>query len=144
MTLGTGEFIRRFLLHLLPRGFHRIRHYGLISASARKVSLARARELPTVAPPPDDDLLEQPIDVHTPCPCCGGHMIVIETFAAAPAKPNREDCFVIRHGVHHARAAATVLRPVPQLVPDDVNGGDPVVSFHHHVSGRDQRTASIP
>jgi len=41
MTLGTDEFIRRFLLHLLPRGFHRIRHYGLLSAAARKVSLAR-------------------------------------------------------------------------------------------------------
>ena len=81
MTLGTDEFIRRFLLHLLPRGFHRIRHYGLLSASARKASLARARELLAVASPPDDDLLEQSIGVHTPCPCCGGHMIIIETFA---------------------------------------------------------------
>jgi hypothetical protein len=81
MTLGTDEFIRRFLLHLLPRGFHRIRHYGLISASTRKASLARARELLAVAPLANDDLLEQPIDVHTLCPCCGGHMIIIETFA---------------------------------------------------------------
>jgi hypothetical protein len=81
MTLGTDEFIRRFLLHLLPRGLHRIRHYGLLSASARKASLARARELLAAAPQPDDDLLEQPIGVHTPCPCCGGHMIIIETFA---------------------------------------------------------------
>jgi hypothetical protein len=72
MTLGTDEFIRRFLLHLLPRGLHRIRHYGLLSASARKASLERARKLLPVAPPPDDDLSEEPIDVYTPCPCCGG------------------------------------------------------------------------
>jgi hypothetical protein len=94
MTLGTDEFIRRFLLHLLPRGFHRIRHYGLLSASARKAHLARARELLAVAPPPDDELLEQPHDVHTPCPCCGGHMIIIETFTrwsqprAPPHRPS--------------------------------------------------------
>jgi hypothetical protein len=80
MTLGADEFIRRFLLHLLPPRFHRIRHYGLLSASARIASLARARELLAVAPPPDDDLPEQPLDVRPPCPCCGGRMIVIETF----------------------------------------------------------------
>ena len=94
MTLGTDEFIRRFLLHLLPRRFHRIRHYGLLSASARKANLARARELLAVTPPSDDELLEQPLDVHTPCPCCGGHMIIIETFArwsqprAPPYRPS--------------------------------------------------------
>jgi hypothetical protein len=80
MTLGVDEFIRRFLLHVLPRGFHRIRHYGLLPASARKVSLARARELLAAAPPPDDDVPEEPLDVRPPCPCCGGHMIIIETF----------------------------------------------------------------
>jgi hypothetical protein len=81
MTLGADEFIRRFLLHLLPPGFHRIRHYGLLCASARTASLARARELLAVAPPPDDDQPENQLDVRPPCPCCGGHMIVIETFA---------------------------------------------------------------
>ncbi len=74
------QFIRRFLLHVLPRGFHRIRHYGLLASSARKVNLARARELLVVAPPPDDDVPEEPLDVRPPCPCCGGHMIIIETF----------------------------------------------------------------
>jgi hypothetical protein len=94
MTLGTDEFIRRFLLHLLPRGFHRIRHYGLLSASARKASLARARELLAVAPPPDDDPSEEPSDALTACPYCGGHMIIIETFArwsqprAPPHRPS--------------------------------------------------------
>ena len=80
MTLGTDEFIRRFLLHVLPRGFHRIRHYGLLASSVRKVSLARTRELLAVVPPPDDDVPEEPLDVRPPCPCCGGHMIIIETF----------------------------------------------------------------
>ena len=80
MTLGTDEFIRRFLLHVLPRGFHRIRHYGLLAGSARRASLARARELLAVAPPPDGNMPEEPVDAYTPCPCCGGHMIIIETF----------------------------------------------------------------
>jgi hypothetical protein len=81
MTLATNEFIRRFLLHVLPRGFHRIRHYGLLAASTRKASLARARELLAVAPPPNDDVPEEPREVRPTCPCCGGHMIVVEVFA---------------------------------------------------------------
>jgi hypothetical protein len=81
MRHRRDEFIRRFLLHLLPPGFHRIRHYGLLASSARKASLARARELLTVALPPDDDVPEEVLDPRPPCPCCGGHMIIIETFA---------------------------------------------------------------
>src|SRR5450631_505137 len=52
MTLGAHEFIRRFLLHVLPKGFHRIRHYGLFANGNRTESFARARELLAVAPPP--------------------------------------------------------------------------------------------
>ena len=80
MALATDEFIRRFLLHVLPRGFHRIRHYGLLAGSARKASIARARELLAVAPP-RPVTPEEPVDVHPPCPCCGGRMHIIETFA---------------------------------------------------------------
>jgi hypothetical protein len=80
MTLATTEFIRRFLLHVLPKGFHRIRHYGLLAASARKTSIARARQLLGVAPPPWDDEPPEPVDARPPCPCCGGHMVVIEAF----------------------------------------------------------------
>jgi hypothetical protein len=80
MTLGVDEFIRRFLLHVLPRGFHRIRHYGLLASSARKANLARVRKLLAVTPPPDDDVPEEPLGARPPCPCCGGHMIIIETF----------------------------------------------------------------
>ena len=81
MTLAAGEFIRRFLIHVLPRGFHRIRHYGLLSATARKPNLARARELLAAAPPSNNDEPDEPRDVRPPCPCCGGHMVIVETFA---------------------------------------------------------------
>lgn len=80
MTLAIDEFIRRFLLHILPRGFHRIRHYGLLASSARKTSIARARELLCVAPPPDDDARDEPDDFGPSCPCCGGRMIVTQVF----------------------------------------------------------------
>jgi hypothetical protein len=99
MTLATDEFIRRFLLHILPEGFHRIRHYGLLAGSARKDNLALARELLEVAPVPGDAVVTQePADPRPPCPCCGGTMVIIETFApwcrprAPPGKPsNREN-----------------------------------------------------
>lgn len=80
MTLATSEFIRRFLAHVLPRGFHRIRHYGLLAGSARKASIARARQLLDVAPPPDDTEPVEPVDARPPCPCCGGHMVIIGAF----------------------------------------------------------------
>src|SRR6202044_2170844 len=80
MTLAPHEFIRRFLLHVLPRGFHRIRHYGLLASSARKASIARARDLLAVAPPPEPVELPEPLDHLPPCPCCGGRMFIIETF----------------------------------------------------------------
>lgn len=80
MTLGVDEFIRRFLLHLLPRGFHRIRHYGFLAGGIRKLNLSRARELLAAAPPPKDAPAEPPSDVRPLCPCCGGQMIIIETF----------------------------------------------------------------
>ena len=88
MTLGADEFIRRFLLHILPRGFHRIRHYGLLAGSSRKDSLALARRLLAVAVQPDEDAAE-PAEVRPPCPCCGGRMIIVEAFArwAQPRAP---------------------------------------------------------
>ncbi len=79
MTLAIDEFIRRFLLHVLPRGFHRIRHYGLLASGNRRDNLARARELLATSPPGVDDTIE-PADHRPPCPCCGGRMIIIESF----------------------------------------------------------------
>jgi hypothetical protein len=80
MTLAPHEFIRRFLLHVLPHGFHRIRHYGLFASSARKANIARARELLAVAPPREPVEAPEPSDWLPPCPCCGGRMIIVETF----------------------------------------------------------------
>jgi Putative transposase len=99
MMLATDEFIRRFLLHVLPRGFHRIRHYGLLAGSACKAGLVRARGLLNAAPPPDDDTPDGTDEFHPSCPCCGGRMIVIEVFKRwkpprGPPKartPNREN-----------------------------------------------------
>jgi hypothetical protein len=80
MTLAASEFIRRFLLHVLPQGFHRIRHYGLLASSGRKINIARARELLAVAPKPETVASAEPEDQRPPCPCCGGRMIIIEIF----------------------------------------------------------------
>ena len=79
MALEADEFIRRFLLHDLPRGFHRIRHYGLLASGTRRDNLERARQLLEIAPPAKDAPAE-PIETRPSCPCCGGHMIVIEIF----------------------------------------------------------------
>ena len=80
MTLTADEFIRRFLLHVLPKGFHRIRHYGLLAGATRKAHLDHVRQLLGAAPPAAIDAPVDP-DVRPPCPSCGGHMVVIETFA---------------------------------------------------------------
>ena len=86
MTLAVDEFIRRFLIHVLPSGFHRIRHYGLFANGGRAENIARARQLLDVPEPPrqpDDTGCSadgEPQPSSYPCPCCGGRMIVIETF----------------------------------------------------------------
>ena len=84
MTLATEEFIRRFLMHVLPNGFHRIRHYGLFAKSSHVENIARARALLDAASQ------NQASDIHADndneatlahaCPHCGGRMIIIETF----------------------------------------------------------------
>ena len=85
MTLATHEFIRRFLIHVLPKGFHRIRHYGLLANGNRATNIAHVRELLTMPPKQPETAQaaesdEQPV-LPRPCPCCGGRMIIIETFA---------------------------------------------------------------
>ena len=89
MTLDPDEFIRRFLLHVLPSGFHRIRHYGLIANTGRKDSLARARELlgskktdePTDTETNGADIADSSDEPATyVCPDCGAPMVIIETF----------------------------------------------------------------
>ena len=83
MSLSTFEFIRRFLIHVLPDRFHRIRHYGLLASSTRKSNIAKARALlgaETAKPddPPTGDVI--PLTLREPCPDCGGPMRIIGTF----------------------------------------------------------------
>ena len=93
MTLATAEFIRRFLIHVLPKGFHRIRHYGLFANGNRAENIARARALlampAPVIEPQGSKAAEagEPRMLSRPCPCCGGRMMVIETFARG-CQPN--------------------------------------------------------
>jgi hypothetical protein len=98
MTLAVEEFMRRFLLHVLPSGFHRIRHYGLLANATRVENLARARELLAAPPSPliavpvataEKAAPVTPTDKARPCPCCGAPMVIIERFASghAPRAP---------------------------------------------------------
>ncbi len=85
MRLDTHEFIRRFLIHVLPDSFHRIRHYGVLAGAKRKETLAHIRTLLGVTPSPgaEHDNAEAaplPLTLREPCPDCGGAMHIIETF----------------------------------------------------------------
>ena len=95
MTLSADEFIRRFLQHTLPDGFHRIRHIGFLANCHRSKKLALCRNLLAAPPPPDaplprrwqdrlHELTGQAIDV---CPCCGGQML--RTGVLPPCPPPR-------------------------------------------------------
>ncbi len=99
MTLGADEFMRRFLLHVLPGGLHRIRHYGLLANGSRKASLALVRNLlgqPNTAPTTREDTNDG-IDPDRPrfvCAHCGAAMIILQTFTrgqtirAPPERPS--------------------------------------------------------
>jgi hypothetical protein len=86
MTLDAAEFIRRFLLHVLPNGFHRIRHYGLFAGTVRARNIERARQALAAAPglaskrDAEADGETETASSGRRCPCCGGRMIIIETF----------------------------------------------------------------
>jgi hypothetical protein len=102
MTLAPHEFIRRFLIHVLPGGFHRIRHYGLFANGGRAENIVHARQLlsvpvtqkvpanidPEGAGDPLADADTPPALSH-PCPCCGGRMIFIETFERGSSPRHR-------------------------------------------------------
>ena len=83
MSLAAGEFIRRFLMHTLPDGFHRIRYYGFFANGHRAEKLALCRRLLDLEPLHAKDDAGEPIeDTALPCPCCGGRMIIVERFDA--------------------------------------------------------------
>lgn len=86
MTLSTDEFIRRFLLHVLPSGFHRIRHYGWLANTGRHDNLARLRKLLHVAPA-EAKVIEssaEAVQAVFVCPDCGAPMIIVEILARKP------------------------------------------------------------
>jgi hypothetical protein len=87
MTLPPREFIRRFLIHVLPKGLHRIRHYGLLANGQREANLAKARALLAMPAPETTSAgtteaatrADQSETLARPCPCCGARMFIIET-----------------------------------------------------------------
>ena len=83
MTLPVDEFIRRFLIHVFPKRFHRIRHYGLLANGHRADNVALARRLLATHdhdPPLDAVSVDEPMTAQPSCPSCGGRMIIIEIF----------------------------------------------------------------
>ena len=93
MTLDAHEFIRRFLLHTLPDGFHRIRHYGFLANGHRAAKLDLCRRL--LAKPQQDELepdaksaAAEPLAAAHRCPCCGGQMITLAIWRCGQAPPS--------------------------------------------------------
>ena len=87
MTLDVDEFMRRFLIHVLPGGFHRIRHYGLLANGSRMASLARVRELlhsdasaQTLAVDAGSGSESEPVRPSFVCAHCGAPMVIVQTF----------------------------------------------------------------
>jgi hypothetical protein len=93
MRVTISEFVRRFLLHVVPNGFHRIRHYGLLANSHRADMLALCRCLLAVPAAPGDHQIDEECDQVNPkhepppCPYCSGRMIVIESFDGSLCRP---------------------------------------------------------
>jgi hypothetical protein len=102
MTLSAAEFMRRFLIHVLPDGFHRIRHVGFLANTQRARLIARARELlaDRMASMPPSPEIEEPTDAPAPppapCPCCGGQMVLREIIERPSWRPQRVSAPVIR------------------------------------------------
>ena len=93
MTLDAHEFIRRFLLHTLPDGFHRIRHYGFLANGHRAARLDLCRSL--LASPQQDGIepeaesaAAEPLATTHRCPCCGGPMITLGVWRCGQSPPS--------------------------------------------------------
>jgi hypothetical protein len=139
MRLHPREFIRRFLLHVLPRGFRRIRHYGLFANANRAENIATARALLGADPPAADPQQQPDITpdalrvLHCPCPRCGARMIVIEVFECGRAEA-AADAEQVRH-VMSQTARERRCFPVPLRWPHA--GGDR--SRRNHANQRADR-----
>ena len=144
MTLVPGEFIRRFLLHVLPKGFHRIRHYGLLASAARKANIARVREL-LAHPSRQRRPTRRPATAtaprpSSPCPCCGGRMIVIETFERGggprdPPRPNPGS----GPRPHDPRQSLVRIASPPEAIAAGDRPTDTLVRLIHDLDRRSHR-----
>jgi hypothetical protein len=124
MTLDVDEFIRRFLIHVLPGGFHRIRHYGLFSNANRADNITLARQLlgvPDPAPPSANrDGANRGCEDEEPniCPCCGGRMVIVQTFE--PGCRTWLRASALAHPIARARQLmTTTLLPPPRITAPD-------------------------
>ena len=127
MTLETGEFIRRFLMHVLPKRFHRIRHYGLLANGNRAANIRLARELlgqqPAAETPsetPEDEPSEDPEappKSALPCPHCGGPMVVIEVFQAGCQPKHCPTQIPIARALHPAISCLGASRTPANSMP---------------------------
>ena len=117
MTLATPEFIRRFLMHVLPKGFHRIRHAGFLANGNRAEAIAKARELlkvPAAAPATQDTQpadATEPFKLERPCPCCGRRMEFLRCFTRQRPKPQ----IPCRPGGFDYQARYLMIRLAPEL-----------------------------
>ena len=140
MTLDADEFIRRFLIHVLPKGLHRIRHYGLFASAVKAENLAKMRDLLGVATPEpeeigadEDEAVTTESTLPQPCPRCGHQMRIIETFAAGcqprhapnPKGSTAHDIVGRRQSIPRARsphrndgARLIAARSAPMETPD--------------------------
>lgn len=91
MTVSADEFLRRFLLHLLPRGFMRIRHFGILANRCRAQLIPRCRELLVEAPRPHSTTAASVQHAVWACPECGGPMTVIERLSAEQSRLRSAD-----------------------------------------------------
>jgi hypothetical protein len=99
MTLAIDEFIRRFLIHVLPKGLHRIRHYGLFAKASCADNIDRARQLlgsqKSQGDATDNTNGNETPTRSPPCPCCGGRMVIIETFERGSTPRHRPSAPII-------------------------------------------------
>ena len=114
MTLKPDEFISRFLIHVLPNGFHRIRHCGLLASGTKTETIARARQLIAAVAPAQTVHQQQPPDSAAatdqtthPCPCCGGRMNIIETFKRGSTPHHRPPANRASGSIRHDHTGTT-------------------------------------
>jgi Putative transposase len=131
MTLASNEFIRRFLIHVLPHSFHRIRHYGLFASAGRAENIARARQLLHGPKPQSNPTNANTIDelLSHRCPCCGGRMITIETFKRGSAPHYRPTAPTVDIRIDTSRAGAC---PTAVLQLRHVSGASPIAACKRH------------